>query len=329
MTNANLLARLRTRLDEASASYWTDTEAYQALTDGQNALAALAVETYLAMQEQTLKSKGTMVQVYSPLEDIQVPYMLQCLYSVASGTVPSATYSASLSGTVLALLWLIYNPAAASPLYPIKLRSLPFSHPSTFLEANPFLVETSTALNGYASYSQSPPASGSVGQVTINTAGTNYAVGDFLTLTAGNTNCILQVTSVNAGAVTGVSIVQGGTGYSVANTISTTTNSASGAGFKANVTVLGNVTITFESVSSSNSAAYQAGILSQPADITASVNPTLPDIALSPVIEYAFAVMLEKDQRNDEANSAMQRFGQLAQSLVHGEVSATQFVAEQ
>lgn len=35
MTSVEMLARLRTLLDEASAGFWTDTEAYSALSDGQ------------------------------------------------------------------------------------------------------------------------------------------------------------------------------------------------------------------------------------------------------------------------------------------------------
>jgi len=35
MTTANLLSRLRTLLDEASAGFWTDVECYAALSDGQ------------------------------------------------------------------------------------------------------------------------------------------------------------------------------------------------------------------------------------------------------------------------------------------------------
>lgn len=46
MTSANLLSRLRTLLDEASASYWTDTEAYAALADGQRELVSQFVNIY-------------------------------------------------------------------------------------------------------------------------------------------------------------------------------------------------------------------------------------------------------------------------------------------
>ena len=35
MTSANMLARVRTLLDEASAGFWTDAEIYSALSDGQ------------------------------------------------------------------------------------------------------------------------------------------------------------------------------------------------------------------------------------------------------------------------------------------------------
>jgi len=35
MTSTEMLARLRTRLDESSAGFWSDSECYSALTDGQ------------------------------------------------------------------------------------------------------------------------------------------------------------------------------------------------------------------------------------------------------------------------------------------------------
>ena len=257
MTNASLLARLRTMLDEASAAYWTDTEAYQALTDGQNALVAMAVSQYLQSMEK-LVGTGTYAHLVEiQKEEIDVPYILQGLYSMQSGTVPSGNSSASFSGTVLTLIWALYNPGAATPLYPIRLRSIAGVHPVNYTNPNPFLNEISTAVNGYASFTQLPPASGAVGQFTIGNAGTNYVAGDFVKLSGGGANAVFLVATIGAGGViTGLTLVQSGSGYSVGGPYSTTTNSVSGAGCTISITQLGNATLTFESVSSSNSAAW-------------------------------------------------------------------------
>ena len=330
MTNASLLARLRTMLDEASAAYWTDTEAYQALTDGQNALVAMAVSQYLQSMEKLVGTGKYAHLVEIPKEEIDVPYILQGLSSMQSGTVASGNSSASFSGTVLTLIWALYNPGGATPLYPIRLRSIAGVHPVNYTNPNPFLNEISTAVNGYASFTQLPPASGAVGQFTIGNAGTNYVAGDFVKLSGGGANAVFLVATIGAGGViTGLTLVQSGSGYSVGGPYSTTTNSVSGAGCTISITQLGNATLTFESVSSSNSAAWQAGVITQPVDITSVQNPTLPDICLSPIVEFAFAKMMIKDQRNDEANSAMQRYQMLAQSIIAGESTAVEFTEEE
>ena len=46
MTRTDMLARVRTLLDEASASFWTDTEIYSALADGQQEVANYLVINY-------------------------------------------------------------------------------------------------------------------------------------------------------------------------------------------------------------------------------------------------------------------------------------------
>jgi hypothetical protein len=71
-------------------------------------------------------------------------------------------------------------------------------------------------------------------------AGTLYAQGDLLTL-AGGTGCVYVVSSVNGstGAITGVTQVSAGTGYTVTTPVATSTNSVHGAGATFNVTVLG------------------------------------------------------------------------------------------
>lgn len=77
--------------------------------------------------------------------------------------------------------------------------------------------------------------------LTVDVGGTGWAVGDeFDIIYAGASNGIGKVTTVNAGVVTGVSLVQGGTAYAVATGDATTAISPSvGTGLTVNVTALG------------------------------------------------------------------------------------------
>jgi len=153
MTGPNLLARLRTLLDEASASFWTDAEAYAALADGQNAVIALALGVYRAKKFAT------------PNQDIPLSPLLQTLYSTQTATVASGASTASLTGTVLELVWVKYNSAAGSPLYPARVR---FHSPaSEFKAANSFLVATIASGEYYIRFAN--PV------ITFETASTNNA----------------------------------------------------------------------------------------------------------------------------------------------------------
>lgn len=73
-----------------------------------------------------------------------------------------------------------------------------------------------------------------VGDTSIGAAGTNYEVGDLITLDPGNggTPLILEVATVDAGGeVLTYTISQVGTGLATGNTQATTTNSVAGADF--------------------------------------------------------------------------------------------------
>lgn len=153
MTGANLLARLRTLLDEASASFWTDTEAYAALADGQNAVIALSLGVYRAKKSSLLN------------QDVPLPLVLQALYATQTATVNSGASSASLSGTVLELVYLKYNHSAVSPLYPARLRN--FSPASEFKAANSFLVATPSSGEYYIRFNNPT--------ITFETASTDNA----------------------------------------------------------------------------------------------------------------------------------------------------------
>jgi hypothetical protein len=51
------------------------------------------------------------------------------------------------------------------------------------------------------------------GIASIISGGTNYAVGDILTVNSGNYDAVVQVTAVSGGVVTTLGIIYGGTGY--------------------------------------------------------------------------------------------------------------------
>ncbi|MBM2817028.1 MAG: hypothetical protein HW421_3790 [Ignavibacteria bacterium] len=78
--------------------------------------------------------------------------------------------------------------------------------------------------------------SGNVKTVSIANGGTGYSVGNTLTILSGGGNCTLTVTSVSGGVVTGVSIAIAGTAYSIGNDYSTSVAPVGGTGCTINVT---------------------------------------------------------------------------------------------
>jgi len=65
MTTAEMLTRIRTFLDEASASFWSDTEIYSALADGQNEVISICLNFYRAKKE--VNSRTELPQVLTAL----------------------------------------------------------------------------------------------------------------------------------------------------------------------------------------------------------------------------------------------------------------------
>lgn len=59
MTSSQMLTRVRTLLDEASAGLWSDNEIYSALTDGQKSIAEFLVSFY--------KKRGMLPKILLPL----------------------------------------------------------------------------------------------------------------------------------------------------------------------------------------------------------------------------------------------------------------------
>ncbi len=62
---------------------------------------------------------------------------------------------------------------------------------------------------------------GSVATASVNAGGTGYQVGDTLTLSSGDANATVVVTTVATGVVTGISITNRGSGYTVASSATT------------------------------------------------------------------------------------------------------------
>jgi hypothetical protein len=200
-------------LEVASANYWTDTEIYASLTDGQEALCNLALSVYRAKKQAD--------------PDTPVPYLLQPLYDIIATTLGTGHSSIALSNPVLELISLKYNHNAASPLYSVRFRNL--SSAAIFQQDNTYLSITGTEY--YARF-------------------------------------------------------------------------------------YNNDTISLETASTSAASAYSAEVLIEPTDITASVDPIIPDVARDAIAYFAFSQMLSKDQRSQEAQQALQVFFQLSQSLI-------------
>lgn len=84
---------------------------------------------------------------------------------------------------------------------------------------------------------------GAVTTISLVNGGTGYSVNDVLTLVqAGSSGATVTVTSVNAGVITGISLTTGGTNYYTATGLATTVSPGGGT----------NATITINAVNSSN-----------------------------------------------------------------------------
>ena len=102
MTSANMLARVRTLLDEASASYWTDAECYSALSDGQREVVNIIYQR--DRQSQILKTLWLELSDDNVSnQDIAVPDDFKEFIN--------ATMSTTLGGTKYTCKIVDYNPA--------------------------------------------------------------------------------------------------------------------------------------------------------------------------------------------------------------------------
>jgi len=113
MTTAEAVTRLRSVLDESVAAFWTDTEIYSALTQGQLAVISLMTDIYL------VKSRYTN-------EDI--PVHLLPLANLVSGSLSVTQYKFTLPTKFYTDISVKYNPTggAAEPCYKRKISSRHF-----------------------------------------------------------------------------------------------------------------------------------------------------------------------------------------------------------
>lgn len=88
MISTEMLARLRTLLDESSASFWTDTECYAALADGQTKI----IDEVLRVYKMRLKIDPA----------FEVPEELRVLTTLAKGTI-----AASQINVPTGFIWLV------------------------------------------------------------------------------------------------------------------------------------------------------------------------------------------------------------------------------
>jgi hypothetical protein len=104
MTSASMLAYVRTMLDEAQASFWSDAQIYAALTAGQERIVNLALATFLAKQE------------VNPNTD--VPHLLVPLLSIQNLLINNSTGTAQLPNDYLQIVYagVSLNNGACGPI---------------------------------------------------------------------------------------------------------------------------------------------------------------------------------------------------------------------
>ena len=208
MTVAEMLTRTRTLLDEASASFWADSEIYSAFTDGQIEVIRLLLNIYKAKLQ---------VNPRQPIPD-----SINALIKSSSGTLSLDQSTVSVPSDMIYLLNVQYNPAASTPLYPCFERGM---GRLTFFDANNTYLKNDTTFKTYYYYFD----------------GSN---------------------------------------------------------------------VKFEQIVTTGTAGYTLNYIKNPSAITSGVNPTIGVVYHDAIISFAFAQMLQKDQRIGEANSYFQKFFQ-------------------
>lgn len=139
MTTANMLSRVRTSLDEASASFWTDAEIYSALTDGQQETANYFLSLYKA---KSVNNIGAVLP--QPLESL--------LKNKIDTTVSSGVTKPTDYWHLVSAKW-AYTGGLVGTYYPCRIEGL--SSIRDFNLANTYLAATETFPTVYEAYSGS------------------------------------------------------------------------------------------------------------------------------------------------------------------------------
>lgn len=154
MTSSEMLARVRTMLNEASAGFWSDIEIYGALTDGQQELVKIALDKYIE-----ITTKGLLIDVPFML----VPLIKKASISVSSGSGPlPSDYLYRLYGstsTQAAIIW--RNQGVQTP----------------FDQLNTIIVGGGTELYGYIMGTTLITDSGLVGSISLTYISVPVAIG--------------------------------------------------------------------------------------------------------------------------------------------------------
>lgn len=109
--------------------------------------------------------------------------------------------------------------------------------PFTMWDGSSFTVKTAIA-DPTVTPTLTKVGMGRVSAVKVNNGGSGYAVGNVLTVVAGDSKCTLLVKTVNSGVISTVEITGAGTGYAIANGLSTTVAPAGGTGCTIDVTTV-------------------------------------------------------------------------------------------
>lgn len=149
---AQLLAEVRAQLDEASATFWQDTDIYQSLTDGQREYVSLILAQYKA---KVLADRA-----------VKLPEVLRVLLKagLASTTFPTATTSIALPADFLYHVSFLMNVSARSNLLPTPIRE--YSPQTFFQNSNSLLNTDQYAWIDAGNINWSPAING--GQITLN-----------------------------------------------------------------------------------------------------------------------------------------------------------------
>ncbi len=139
MTSTVMLAAIRTILDEASASFWTDAETYAALADGQNEVIKELLNVYRVKQK----------------IDSALPYELEAVLNEDTGTLAVDPTVLVVPTGFMELISATYdhdNTGGENPCFISSLPDLEFIEDITFLAAsgtNPriYMKTVSDALN--------------------------------------------------------------------------------------------------------------------------------------------------------------------------------------